>query len=110
MNQPRIEGVKDHSGTFIYGRHQHPNHVPSVDEIKSVDEQGNFVNKKKPTDEQIICNFWGKQQKKLGLLLLFSAGIPFSILVQETNIFEMLFEPVFDYALMGFNYFVQVFL
>ncbi len=64
MIEDRIEGIQGHHGQFIYGSRQNPNHIHDKEDIRSVDSTGKLVKKKMPTDEQLICNFWAKQQNK----------------------------------------------
>ena len=101
----KTEVIQGHSGKFIYGINQHPNHIPDADKLCSVNECGDLFPKKMPTDEQLICNFWSKQQNKLALLLIISAGIPFSILVQETDLFDLVFGTIFDLIFVAFLHF-----
>lgn len=75
--------------------------IPDPSTIFALNEEGEFTNKKKPKQERIISQYWGKQHKKIALLILFSAGILCSILLQETDLLNIIFGTISN-AIFGF--------
>lgn len=80
-----------HEGVPIRSTKQNPFHFVNPEELKYLDEHGNFTDKPVSDERDIIANYWARQNKKLGLLLFVSAGILFSILMNETGVVDILF-------------------
>ena len=88
----KTETAFDHRGEPILGENQNPVHLIDPEKTYSVDEQGNFIKRKKPNDSMIISHYWATKQKTLAIVLFLSGGILFAILVQESNFFNVFFE------------------
>lgn len=91
MNEPIIE----HSGDFVFAKEQNVHNLIEPKDVRGVDELGNFTDLTKPTDKEIIVRFWARKQKKIALLTIVSAGVLVSILIQETNLFNLIFGNLF---------------
>ncbi len=90
-----VEVTIGHEGKPILGNNQDHYSIIDPDKTKGLDEFGNFTDKKKPTDKEIIVVFWSKRKNTIAILGIVSGIILASILLQETNILNLIFMPLF---------------
>ena len=76
---------------FILGVNQNQVDFPNPKFTYQITEKGFKTEKKLATNEEIVGHYWAKRTKKIALLGTISALIPFSILTQESGIFDMIF-------------------
>lgn len=82
---------------FLFAKEQVPMKFPDPDFAYPLDEQGFRVKKKLPDEDLVIAYYWFKKKKQIALLGIISFAIPFSILVQETGIFDLIFINLVDF-------------
>ena len=92
MKQKIEPSIPKNQKEMIFGVNQNQYHFPNPDHVYQVDEQGNKIEQKLPDQQLIASHYWAKKKKQIAILGAVSCMIPFSILVQETGIFDMIFE------------------
>lgn len=103
--EPSISKEKN----LILGKNQnHFNHV-NPEFIYPVDEQGYKLEKKLPDQELIVSHYWAKKRKQIGILGAVSALLPFSILTQETGIFDSIFKVIAELFMAGVSIWFSLF-
>ncbi len=83
---------------FKFGKELDPNEFP--DEIFKVGVKGDFEKIRKITKLQDPANYWRVHERIIGALLLFSSGIYFLILLDQTQLVDKAIKTVIDFILM----------
>ena len=100
--------IKSEKSGMIYATDQNHDSFPDPKNCKPVDEKGNFLESKPVPEHLIISHYWSKQRKKIGILVAISSLILMSILIQETDLFNIFFGNLFnllwDLLMSAINY------
>jgi len=86
-----IEPRQPDEENFIFGKNQNTYRHINPESVYPIDESGFKIPKKNPTEEEIVAHYWRKKTKSIAVLGAISALIPFSILTQESGVFDMFF-------------------
>ena len=107
MNQEPTYPKNDSSLIFAMDQNQTGFIDPKF--VKPVDEQGNPLKRRLPKEKVVISHYWVKKKKLVAVLGVFSCFAIVSILVQETGIFDVIFDTLSDIIGFGFGYFWGIF-
>jgi len=100
---------KDNNSLY-FANMQNQYGFPDPNFVYPVDEAGLKVDRELPSEEKVISNYWVKKRKLIALIGAVSAFVPFSLLVQETGIFDQMFLFGADLIMLGINYFMGLFI
>ena len=95
---------------LIFGFNQAHEGFINPESIFPIDELGNPTKQKLPKESVIITHYWIKKKKMISLIGAISSLTIVAILVQETGIFDTIFITILDAIMLGFNYFIGLFL
>ena len=82
---------------------------PNPDFVYPLNEAGLRVERDLPSEEMVVVNYWVKKRKTIALIGAVCAFVPFSLLVQETGIFDQIFLFGVDLIMLGVSYFLGLF-
>ena len=99
---------KNDSG-LIFGVNQSQEGFVNPAVVLPIDELGNPINQRLPKDSIIITHYWIKKKKTIASLGVISALMLVAVLVQETGIFDTIFQTATNLMAIGFNYMVGIF-
>jgi len=110
MNE-NIEPTKPkNDSNLIFGVNQAHEGFVEPEFVLPIDEQGNPLQRKLPKESIVITHYWIKKKKLISALGAISSLAIVAILVQETGIFDTIFLTITDLIMLGFNYFIGLFL
>jgi len=102
MNQEPTHPKNDSSLIFAMDQNQSGFIDPKF--VKPVDEHGNPLERRLPKEKVVISHYWIKKRKQIAVLGAFSCLAIVSILVQETGIFDTIFNTLSSIIGLGFGY------
>jgi len=91
-NEPNLK----HPGQPILAENQNHFSMINPDDLKSVDEKGNLIDFKKSDEELIISRYWARKSKQIAILVGISSLTLASILIQETDLLNIIFGNLFQ--------------
>ena len=100
---------KDNNSLY-FAENQNQFGFPDPQFVYPLNELGLKVERELPSEEKVISNYWVKKRKTIALLGAVSAFLPFTLLVQETGIFDQIFEFGAGLIVLAINYFMGLFL
>lgn len=89
-----------------YGTYQNVENCPNPNIVKRVDERGDPTVSPILPQKQLISMFWQSKSKTSAILILAGAGMLFMIVANESNIFNIIFESVFNFIIWIFSLFL----
>lgn len=95
---------------LIFGVNQAHEGFVEPEFVLPVDEQGNSLQRKLPKESVVITHYWVKKKKTISAIGAISALAIVAILVQETGIFDTIFQTLTNLFVLGLNYFLGLFL
>ena len=105
-----IEPTKPkNDSNIIFGSNQAHEGFVNPDFVLPTDEQGNAIKKRLPKESVVITHYWIKKKKTISALGSLSSLAIVAILVQETGIFDTIFDTITQLIAIGFEYFMGLF-
>ena len=95
-----FEPMISKESTFIFAENQNFLNPVDPDALMGLDEQGNLKPIEKKKEKLRVAEYWQRKQKRIALLLFVSTAIPLSILIQETDLLNIIFGNLFNLIIL----------
>lgn len=89
---------------MIFAKNQNQSFIVNPKKVYGLTERGKFIKVPLKKEALIISTFWEKKQKTIALMMLSSALVLFSILLQESNMANLLFNNAWNTLISLLNY------
>lgn len=110
MDEDNKEPVKPkNDSNIIFGVNQAHEGFPNPEFVYPISELGLKLERKLPRQKTVVAHYWERKRKTIALIGAISALAISAILVQETGIFDSIFNTLTNLIISGINLFLGLF-